>query len=82
MLFDLLKAFVQIESYGIFSPKSPVFLHACVTCSELSSNIITMFFLFLGKSDFAAYLSYVFMYILSSSRHAIFWDQEDPLSAV
>ena len=38
LLFDLCKAFDQKESSHksyIFSPKSPIFLHACAACSEL-----------------------------------------------
>ena len=45
LLFDLLKAFDQIESIhksDLFYPKIPTFLHACATCSELPSNISTM----------------------------------------
>ena len=44
-LFDLFMAFDKIESghkSDVFSPKRPVFLHACATYSELPSNISTM----------------------------------------
>ena len=42
LLFDLFKAFDQIESIhesDFFSPKRPIFLHACVTCPELPYDI-------------------------------------------
>ena len=45
MLFDLFKAFDKIESSHksfFFSEKTYNYLHACATCSDLSSNISTM----------------------------------------
>ena len=44
MLFDPLKAFDKFESNhsDISYPKKTIFLHACGTCSKLSSNISTM----------------------------------------
>ena len=45
MFFDLLKAFDNIDSShksDIFALKKPILLHACATCSELPSNIVTM----------------------------------------
>ena len=45
LLFDLFKAFGQIESNdksNVFYPKSSFFLHASSTCSEVPSNISTM----------------------------------------
>ena len=45
-LFELFKAFYYIEGSTnriFFSPKRPIFLHACgATCSEEPSNINTM----------------------------------------
>ena len=45
LLFDIFKAFSQIESIhksDILHPKKTHFLHACATCSELPSSISTM----------------------------------------
>ena len=45
MLFNLFNAFDLVESSrtsDISSPKRPIFLHACETCSELPSDISTM----------------------------------------
>ena len=46
LLFSLIKAFDQIQSSHtsdfFFSPKGNIHLHACATCSNLPSNIITM----------------------------------------
>ena len=45
LLFYIAQAFDQIEishKSDFFSPKWPIFLHACATCSELPSNISTM----------------------------------------
>ena len=39
--FDLCKAFDKIEIVFL-SPKRPIFLHACETCSELPCNISTI----------------------------------------
>ena len=42
---DLFKAFDEIEcchKSEVFSPKRPIFLHACATRSELLLNIRTM----------------------------------------
>ena len=41
LLFELFKAFHQIESSNIFFPKGPNFLHACAASSELQSDIST-----------------------------------------
>ena len=42
LLFDLFKAFHNIERSHKSDPKRPIFLHACATCYELPSNISTM----------------------------------------
>ena len=52
MLFDLLKAFDYLESHyksDFFSQKRPIFFHACATCSELPSNISTMYLTFYSQ---------------------------------
>ena len=45
LCFDLFKAFDYFESshkLDLVSPKLPIFLHACATCSGVPSNISTM----------------------------------------
>ena len=43
LLFDLFKAFNLISrKLDIFSPKRPILVYTCTTCSELQSNISTM----------------------------------------
>ena len=44
LCFDLSKALDREPSHiGFISPKRPRFLHVCATCSELPSNISTMY---------------------------------------
>ena len=45
LLFDLFKAFAQLErrhKEGFCSTKGHIFLHACATCSALPNNKSTM----------------------------------------
>ena len=45
LLFDLFKVFYKIESRhksDLLNPKRQIFLHACVTSSEIPSNIGTI----------------------------------------
>ena len=54
LIFDLFKAFNSITT-DFFSPKRPIFLHACATCSELPFNISTLLItnLFLIRQEYS-----------------------------
>ena len=60
LLFDLCKSFDKFESShksDIFYPKRPIFLHACATGSELTSNIIIMI---ISKNHWVTFCTFLF----------------------